>query len=35
MVARPVSYDRTRPVDKNALWTLSVLKSDAECSAAG
>jgi hypothetical protein len=35
VVARLVSHDRTRPVDKNALWTLSVLKSDVESAASG
>jgi hypothetical protein len=34
-VACPISHDRTRPVDKNALWTLFVLKSDAGCTASG
>jgi hypothetical protein len=34
-VARPVSHDRTRLVDKIALWTLSILKSDVGCAASG
>jgi hypothetical protein len=33
--ARPVSHDRTSPVDEVSFWTLAGLKPDAGCNASG